>query len=422
MRFRHAVTFRAAAALCALAVTAAACSADDDIAEPARTTLPPAEAPPDPDDATAGPATTAPTTTVAATATQPPPDDELPTVTEPVPDDEMFSGPSVIAELPWGNFTLAPRISAKLAGGERLNFVLSIGATGRLSTGEVLSDGWSRAGADIGSEHGADVNARVIGPNRPDAAAQIATIDELVGSGDIDCLAVEASDSGAFVGIIDKAVDAGIPVFGVGGDSPDSKRFAFYGFDDFEAGRLAGATVGRWSVDSRILMRKAGVLTGDAQDPRSQARMEGFVEGLRSVHSAMEFVNGPDTAESQGFDPESVYTASEAWILGHPDVDIVFHTDEGLEMAARAVASHLLYGDVYAAGFHMSEQVADYIREGVVVAALPAGLWQQAHRAGLACGRFLLEGAHDTGFMAMDPLVATRDNVEEVDWALLENQ
>ena len=61
----------------------------------------------------------------------------------------------------------------------------------------------------------------MIGPNSADRSAQIEIIDSLINSGSIDCLAVEADGSDAFVGIIDQAVGAGIPTFTVAGDNAD---------------------------------------------------------------------------------------------------------------------------------------------------------------------------------------------------------
>ena len=211
-------------------------------------------------------------------------------------------------------------------------------------------------------------------------------------------------------------------MFAVGGDSPDSKRFAFYGLDDYAAGQTAGSLVGQWAADGGILVRRAAVLTGDAGDQGSFDRIRGFVAGLSEIHSGVDWVNGPADVDSFGFDPFAVYDATEAWVLDNIDVDIVFHTDEGLEALSRVMADQLLYGDMYAVGFHMSEPVTNYIRERIVVTAMAQGLAEQARLAGAACGNFLLEGTHDIGYVVIEPVAVTRDNVDEIDWTLPENQ
>ena len=211
-------------------------------------------------------------------------------------------------------------------------------------------------------------------------------------------------------------------MFAVGGDSPDSKRFAFYGLDDYAAGETAGSLVGQWAADGGILVRRAGVLTGDASDQSSFDLMRGFVAGLSEIHSGVDWVNGPSDVDSFGFDPFAVYDATEAWVLDNIDADIVFHTDEGLEALSAVIADQLLYGDMYAVGFHISEPVTNYIRERVVVTAMVQGIAEQARRAGAACGDFLLGGTHDTGHVVIEPVAVTRDNIDEIDWTLPENQ
>ena len=410
-----------------LALLAAACAGDDDIAPP----VPSApleqdqESPPDPEGESAEDETPDEASTVGEE-----PADETPAVEEPVVEDPVVEepvveeepdGPPHIAELPWGNFELAERIAAKLDAGDPLNFLVSlnaIGATGAAS----FEHGWYAAAGEVAEQHGVGIDARVIGPHSADAEAQAATIESLIASADIDCLAVEAANPRMLTDVIDMAADAGIPVFAVGGDSPDSKRFAFYGLDDYAAGETAGSLVGLWAAEGGILVRRAGVLTGDAGDQGSFDLMKGFVAGLSEIHSGVEWVNGPADVDSLGFDPFAVHDATEAWVLDNLDVDIVFHTDGGLESVARVIADQLLYGDMYAVGFHMSEPVANYIRERVVVTAMVQGFSEQARRAGLACGDFLLGGAHDTGHVVIEPVAVTRDNVDEIDWTLPENQ
>ena len=105
-----------------------------------------------------------------------------------------------------------------------------------------------------------------------------------------------------------------------------------------------------------------------------------------------------------------------------PDVDMIFHTDAGMAQVARVIADQSLYGDVYTSGFHMNEQMANFIRDGVVVVAAAQGLFNQASSAATACGEFLLNGDYETGLVVHEPLTATRGNVETIDWSSPQNQ
>ena len=262
----------------------------------------------------------------------------------------------------------------------------------------------------------------MVSPRGGDAAAGVDEIDLLVQAGDVDCLVVEApgaAELGAaeLTGMIDRAVDAGVPVFVLGADSSDSKRFAFFGAEERSAGVVAGTVVGRWASDSYVWIRKVGLLAGDPQNPVSLLRMEGFVEGLGGELLGIDFVNDPESALPVGFDPLDAYDLVRAWILAHPDVDVLLHADSGLETVAAAIADEGLYGDVSAVGFEMSEAVGDYIRDGVVVAALVRDSAAEGAAAAGACGDFLLAGVYEMGHVPVDPVAVTEANVNDGDWA-----
>ena len=395
----------AASALIALAIAAASCGGGDDpAAEPGASQ---AEAP-----ATA----VAEPTPVEASETEAP----ATAVAEPTPD--PLDGPPYEAGLAWGNFALSERIAAKLEAGEPLNFVVSLTAYGDTNTTEAYEHGWRQGAAEAAGAYGAEIETRVIGPNSADAAVQSSTIADLVATGDIDCLAVQAANPGLLANAIDAAVDAGVPVYAVGGDSPDSKRFGFYGLDDYAAGLAAGQLVGQWAADGGILVRVAAVLSGDAGSVSNFERMRGFQAGLLEIHSGVDFVNGPENTESLGFDPVDVYIQTEAWVLANQDVDIVFHTDRGLLELAAVMGDRLLYGDMYAVGFHADDETADYIRDRLVVAAMAQGHSEQARLAAAACGDFLLGGVHATGHITVAPTPITLDTVDEADWSRPENR
>lgn len=391
------------AAVLALSLAAAACGPDSDDsigdgAEGTSQTTEPLTAP----SIANRPLTTSVTLTTVPPTTEPP------------------AGPPLVAELPWGNFTLAPRIADKLFAGGRLNVVVSLATVDGSHRATQFTEGWQRAGAEAAEQFGREINPRVIGPPVADAAEQQATIEALIASGDIDCLAVEASEADSFAAGIDAAVEAGIPVFTVVGDAPGSKRFAHVGLNAVEAGRAAGSLVGQWALDGSILVRRAALLSGDAANQQSFDLMRGFMAGLSETHSGAEWLNEPATAPSWGFDEVTVYNLAEAWAVENSDVDIVFHTGEGLEMIGRVIADQLLYGDMYAVGFGTNEVIADLIRERAIVAAMSPRFDEQAYLAGRACSGFLLDGVVETGHIVVAPAAYTLDNVDDLDAALSE--
>ena len=88
-------------------------------------------------------------------------------------------------------------------------------------------------------------NVEVIyrGPERADQLKAKEILESFI-SQKVDGIAISVLDAQFLTATIDKAVDAGIPVVTWDSDAPASKRFAFYGVDDFKAGQIMGEQAG----------------------------------------------------------------------------------------------------------------------------------------------------------------------------------
>jgi ribose transport system substrate-binding protein len=325
----------------------------------------------------------------------------------------------------WGTFKLADRIATKLQKGQQLNLVVSIEGTGIPIFGAAMKNGWDRGVKSVGDKYGKPVTGRVIGPINTDVAAQVAEIDSLLSAGSIDCLSFEAHEPGPYVDVINKAITQGVPVFGVNADSADSKRFAFYAGDEFAGGKQAGQATGQWAKTNNINLKKAALMTGSVEGPWAQNRMKGFVEGIKAVLPDIQFINTTTTGiESQGFDQAAVYAKAGAYIAGHPDVDIIFHTDQGVEMVAKVIKDRNLVGKKWTSGYNISAQTAGFIKDGVIVVTMVQGFSNQSEAGAKACGNFLLGGQYDTGgadattrpHVIIPQVPVTKDTVSQKDW------
>jgi ribose transport system substrate-binding protein len=97
--------------------------------------------------------------------------------------------------------------------------------------------------ADIGAKRAAAElgNVEVIyrGPDRADELKQKEVLESFI-TQRVDGIAISVLNAEFLTSTIDKAVDAGIPVITWDSDAPASKRFAFYGVDDFKSGQEMG--------------------------------------------------------------------------------------------------------------------------------------------------------------------------------------
>lgn len=133
----------------------------------------------------------------------------------------------------------------------------------------------------IGEEMGVTIEINWRTPNNEDAQAQAQFVEQLVSSG-VDGIAISVSDAKVLTAAINAAVEKGVPVVTWDSDAPESKRFAYYGIDDVEAGREVARQLVKSMGDSGVV----AILAGNQNAPNLQARVRGVREEL-AKHSAI---------------------------------------------------------------------------------------------------------------------------------------
>jgi ribose transport system substrate-binding protein len=99
---------------------------------------------------------------------------------------------------------------------------------------DFANQGAQRQAAEFG-----DVEVIYRGPDRADELKQKEVLESFI-TQQVDGIAISVTNAEALTSTINKAVDAGIPVVTWDSDAPASKRFAFYGVDDFKSGQEMG--------------------------------------------------------------------------------------------------------------------------------------------------------------------------------------
>ncbi|MGB3585285.1 MAG: substrate-binding domain-containing protein [Tunicatimonas sp.] len=116
------------------------------------------------------------------------------------------------------------------------------------------------------------VKTSILGPSEWDVQAQIATIEQVVGTRPTGLL-VNGTDP-AIASAINKAVEAGIPTVVYDSDIPQSQRHAFLGTDWYEMGRLQGEAMAKL-INGQGKVACMGIL--------GMTNMEAGFQGLQDV-------------------------------------------------------------------------------------------------------------------------------------------
>ncbi len=172
--------------------------------------------------------------------------------------------------------------AAKPAGAKR---TIQIGVIAKSDSNQVFlaaKKGAEDAAADLTKQFEKDqVEVKVVWrtPVKEDAQTQAQYIEQLASQG-VEGIAISCSSGDVLKKPIDEAVAKGVAVVTFDSDSPASKRMAYYGINDQDAGKalmteLAKAMGGKGG--------KIAILGGNQNAPNLQARIRGVKEALDAM-------------------------------------------------------------------------------------------------------------------------------------------
>jgi ABC-type sugar transport system substrate-binding protein len=289
-------------------------------------------------------------------------------------------------------FTLAPRIADKLTNGEKINYVFSY-----QSASIPLFSAQYKAGYDKTLAEAQDIlpmNGQAIAPvseSGIDVPAQIAQIEALVNTDQVDCLSIEPPDSNAFTAITNSTLAKGIPVFTVGVTSNGNEFTNFTQIPEKE-GKQAAEIVLKWMEDNDKDLKVFAVSGGDPTAFWAQGRMKFFRETILAAIPDATFVNDETNALATTFDAAETLDAYKAFIAGNPTVQFIENVDIGAEHAFRAIKEAGKEGEIHTIGWNVSLGQLDAIDAGTQVAALDQKWSEQAGFGALACAELLKNG------------------------------
>ncbi len=132
-------------------------------------------------------------------------------------------------------------------------------------------------------------------PPKEDVRAQVSTFESFIAQG-IDGIVIGPSNPAAIKTVVQRALNAGIPVITFDTDAPDSGRLLYVGTDNYKAGYEAG------KVMVKVLKGKGkvAICTGSLTALNSVQRMEGFRAALKrtQVQVVETYNDGEDKAKA----------------------------------------------------------------------------------------------------------------------------
>ncbi|WP_070000369.1 substrate-binding domain-containing protein [Cellulosilyticum sp. I15G10I2] len=213
--------------------------------------------------------------------------------------------------------------------------------------------GMEKAGEELG------VRTEYVGPAEYDMNAMVSAFEQAIAKKPNGIVVVGFEPS--LDAIVNKAIDAGIPVVTVDADLPTSKRLAFVGTGNINAGRMGGEKMAEMIGQTG----KVAIMTKPGQS-NLEERVQGYQEAF-SKYPGIEVVQIADTQS----DPVVAAQAAASLLQKYPDLaGIACVEGAGGAGAATAVKEAGLSGKVKVIAMDRGNEVIQAIEEGTISATV----------------------------------------------------
>lgn len=194
-------------------------------------------------------------------------------------------------------------------------------------------------------------------------------------------IAVCAINPEAFVPVINKAVEAGIPVVTFASDSPDSKRLSFICADNRKEGAIGADTLAK-AIGGK---GEVGIIQRPGQ-MNLDLRVEGFENRIAEKYPDIKIV-----ARGMGEGNEQASAnATAAMLQANPNIQAIY-TIAGIEAIGAATAVKETGKDIKIFCFDGDASILDLIKEGKIYASGAANTYAQGYWSMV----MLFTAAHD---------------------------
>ena len=168
------------------------------------------------------------------------------------------------------------------------------------------------------------VQTQHVGTSQNDLTEYINSVERAI-SMKPNGLAVHVFNADAYVDVINKATDNGIPVITTGPDSPNSKRICNIGVENYDAGAFGAKILGeKLNGEGNVLILiRAG-------QHNSEQRVSGFKETLAEKYPNMNIV----TEISVTAEIADQASKTAAALTANPEIDAVFSLDDETSIGA----------------------------------------------------------------------------------------
>jgi ribose transport system substrate-binding protein len=287
---------------------------------------------------------------------------------------------------------------------------ITIGLVGKSQSNPVFMAAYAGArvaAKEVGTKHGVEIKIDWQTPQNENPQEQAQAIEQMSHSG-VAGIAVACSNAEILTPAINKAVDLGTQVICFDSDAPKSKRFAYYGSDDVEVGRMEIRELAQVMGEKGVV----AILAGNKNAPNLKRRVQSVIEELKNFPSMSLLPNGvfyneeiPEKSADVVAHAQKVNSQIGGWIFigGWPlfmKNGIKWNPDQVKIVSCDALPNQL-----------------EYLKSGHVQVLIAQGCFAWGYKSvELLLDKVLLKKSPNEEFIAAPLTRVTKENTDE--WSL----
>ena len=218
-----------------------------------------------------------------------------------------------------------------------------------------VEDGMKAGNAQFG------VDTQYVGPTEINIDEQIKGIETAIASR-VDGIITMALDPTAFTPVINKAVEAGIPVVLIDTDAPDSKRNYYAGTSNYAAGFEAGKAM----IEATGGNANIGIITGAINAANLIERIDGFKAAIADQPNMKVLAIEPSDT-----DLLKATEKAQTLLQTYPELNAFFGVSASdVQGAGKIVVEQNRVGEIMCVGFDDMDDTIQFIKDGVVYATI----------------------------------------------------
>jgi len=187
----------------------------------------------------------------------------------------------------------------------------------------------------------------------------------------VDGIVIHVLDEEKFTPLINKAVDAGIPVITVEAEAKSSKRSAYVGTNTFNLGREAGKLV----IEAKGESANIAIILSDYVDGAVNVPQNLRVAGTKDALEGMPGMTIRTFSSSAGY--FSAEEVTRKILFDYPEIDTIICTSaKDTISAAQVVVDLNKVGQITIIGYDDAPEILRYIEKGVIYGTVVANPYE----------------------------------------------